>query len=115
MDAAKALQDAGVFALVMECIPYDLAEEITAALEIPTIGIGAGPHCDGQVLVTHDMLGLGFGHQAKFVRRFAELGQQAGAAIAEYVAAVEDGSFPSLNESYRSPKKESIRKIYGGG
>jgi 3-methyl-2-oxobutanoate hydroxymethyltransferase len=103
---ALALQNAGVFSIVLECIPYDLAAEVTELLDIPTIGIGAGPHCSGQVLVTHDMLGLGFGKPPKFVRQFAEMGLTGLEAVQAYCQAVQTGEFPKLSESYRPNKKK---------
>jgi len=112
--AALALQETGVFALVLECIPYDLAAEITELLTIPTIGIGAGPYCSGQVLVTHDLLGLGFGHKPKFVRRFANLGELGVNAVKGFCAAVREGTYPILEESYRAAAKQEIGELYGG-
>jgi len=111
-DAAKALEAAGCFALVLEGVPDVVAEEVTAALAIPTIGIGAGPHCDGQVLVFHDLLGLGGGPVPKFVRRYAELGEAATAAIAAYAADVRSGSFPGGSESYHG--SEELRRDLKG-
>ena len=98
---AKAVAEAGASLLVLECVPTPLAAEITAAVDIPTIGIGAGPHCDGQVLVLHDMLGLDSGHRRpRFVKDFlGEGGSVAGAARA-YVEAVRNGSFPDAEHSY---------------
>ena len=98
---ALAVAEAGAALLVLECVPSALAEEITRASPIPTIGIGAGPHCDGQVLVLHDMLGLDTGHRRpKFVKDFlAEGGSVAGAARA-YVEAVRAGSFPGPEHAY---------------
>lgn len=93
---ALALQEAGVFAIVLEMVPDDLATQITQSLSIPTIGIGAGPHTDGQVLVWSDMAGM-TEWTPRFVRRFAELGRALQDAASEYVAAVEDGSFPSAD------------------
>jgi 3-methyl-2-oxobutanoate hydroxymethyltransferase len=98
---ARAIADAGAFALVLECIPSTLAGRITAAVPIPTIGIGAGPHCDGQVLVIHDMLGLVDQFRPKFVRHYAELGEQVKAAAAAFVADVAEGRFPGEVESFR--------------
>ena len=86
---------------MLECIPRELAAKITAQVPIPTIGIGAGPHCDGQVLVFHDMLGMFEGHRPKFVRQYADLGQQIKAAVAGYVADVAEGRFPGETESFR--------------
>jgi 3-methyl-2-oxobutanoate hydroxymethyltransferase len=98
---AKAVADAGAFAIVLECIPKDIAARVTAEVPIATIGIGAGPHCDGQVLVTPDLLGLFDGFRPKFVRRYAELGDQIRKAAARYVADVASGDYPSEQESFR--------------
>jgi 3-methyl-2-oxobutanoate hydroxymethyltransferase len=98
---AHALADAGAFGIVLECIPRELAAKITAELPIPTIGIGAGPHCDGQVLVIHDLLGLLEGFHPKFVRQYAELGKEIRAAVAKYVSDVSEGRFPGERESFR--------------
>ena len=97
---AKALERAGCFSLVLEGIPARLGAAVTRELTIPTIGIGAGVQCDGQVLVTHDLLGLFHGHQPKFVRRYAELGTATREAFARYVADVKARRFPSDAESY---------------
>jgi 3-methyl-2-oxobutanoate hydroxymethyltransferase len=101
IDDALAVAEAGAFAVVLECIPFELAARITAQLTIPTIGIGAGVHCDGQVLVYHDILGLFEGHRPKFVRQYADLGQQIKTAVAGYVADVAAGRFPKEIESFR--------------
>lgn len=98
---AQAVADAGAFAVVLECVPTDTAACITAGLRIPTIGIGAGPQCDGQVLVTPDLLGLFEGFRPKFVRRYAELGDAVRQAGASYVRDVRDGRFPNAAESFR--------------
>jgi 3-methyl-2-oxobutanoate hydroxymethyltransferase len=98
---AQAVAEAGAFAVVLECIPRELAAKITAQVPIPTIGIGAGPNCDGQVLVLHDLLGLIEGFKPKFARRYAELGEQIRAAVTGYVADVAEGRFPSDSESFR--------------
>jgi len=97
---AKALERAGCFSLVLEGIPARLGAAVSRELTIPTIGIGAGVQCDGQVLVTHDLLGLFHGHQPKFVRRYAELGTATRGAFARYVADVKARRFPSDAESY---------------
>jgi len=97
---AQHLQDAGAFALVLEKIPAALAREVTRALNIPTIGIGAGPDCDGQVLVTHDMLGLFEKFKLKFARRYAELGQNIRTAAEQYTRDVKTNQFPNLEESF---------------
>jgi 3-methyl-2-oxobutanoate hydroxymethyltransferase len=97
---ARAVEAAGAFAIVLESIPRELAAKITAELRIPTIGIGAGPDCDGQVLVINDLLGLSFGHKPKFTRRYADLGEIISRAAAEYCRDVQQGRFPSDEESY---------------
>jgi len=97
---AKGLEEAGVLALVLEKIPHLLAKQVTEALHIPTIGIGAGPHCDGQILVTQDLLGLFERFKPKFVRRYAELGRIGREACQSYVEDVKKGTFPSLEESF---------------
>src|SRR5579863_7307564 len=97
---ARAVEAAGAFSIVLESIPRELAAKITAELRIPTIGIGAGPDCDGQILVIHDLLGLTFGHQPKFARRYADVGEIVSRAAAEYCRDVQQGSFPSDDESY---------------
>jgi len=99
---AGALERAGCFSVVLELVPTPLAARITEALSIPTIGIGAGPACDGQVLVLHDMLGLNPDFEPRFLRRFAELGEATRAAIADYVEAVKGGDYPSESESYEA-------------
>lgn len=100
MDDAAALEAAGAIALVLEGIPREVAARITAAAGIPTIGIGAGPDCDGQILVVHDLLRLGFGPSAKFVRPFCDAGGVIRDALDHYRHAVESRSFPNDAESY---------------
>ncbi|MBK7641984.1 MAG: 3-methyl-2-oxobutanoate hydroxymethyltransferase [Planctomycetes bacterium] len=97
---AKALQDAGAFAIVIEKVPADLAAEISASLTIPVIGIGAGPGCDGQILVSHDMLGLYTRFHPRFVRRYAEIAGEMRKAFQHYVGDVKAREFPSQAESY---------------
>jgi len=97
---ASALSEAGIFALVLECLPSPLAAEIPAAVPVPTIGIGAGPGCDGQVLVSHDMLGLNEQFQPRFVKRYADLAPQMRAAFAAYAREVGDGTFPAPEHGY---------------
>jgi 3-methyl-2-oxobutanoate hydroxymethyltransferase len=104
LDAAKSLSAAGCFAFVIEGVPDVVGAAVTDALEVPTIGIGAGPSCDGQVLVFHDLLGLGSGTPPKFVRRYAEVGRIATEAIAAFAADVRNGKFPSDAESYHAPE-----------
>ena len=103
MRDARAVEAAGAFAVVLESIPRELASRITAELKIPTIGIGAGPDCDGQILVINDLVGLSFGHQPKFVRRYADVGEIISRAAAEYCRDVQQGRFPSDEESYHLP------------
>jgi 3-methyl-2-oxobutanoate hydroxymethyltransferase len=100
LEDALALEEAGCFAVVLEGMPWKLAREITEKLTIPTIGIGAGPHCDGQVLVSHDLLGLFDEYVPKFVRKYADLRTVIGDAFGSYVKDIKSGSFPSLDESY---------------
>ena len=97
---ARVLEGAGVAAVVLECVPADLAKEITKRLQIPTIGIGAGPHCDGQVLVSDDLLGLTEGEPHKFVKRYADLRGAAVKAVSEYCKDVRDGAFPGPEHSF---------------
>ena len=97
---AEVIEKAGAFSIVLEGIPYTLAKKITETLSIPTIGIGAGPYCDGQILVTHDLLGLSGEFNPKFVRRYAETGKDILKAATEYKEDVQQGNFPSIEESY---------------
>ncbi len=101
---ARILEGAGVCAVVLECVPADLAKEVTKRLSVPTIGIGAGPHCDGQVLVSDDMLGLSEAGPRKFVKRYADLRAQAVVAISAYCHEVRAGSFPGPEHSFTSAK-----------
>jgi 3-methyl-2-oxobutanoate hydroxymethyltransferase len=98
--AAHRLEDAGAFGVVLELVPGALAERVTAALEIPTIGIGAGARCDGQVLVLPDMLGLNPGFNPRFLRRFAEIGELASAGVREYVRTVREGEYPGEEHTF---------------
>ena len=104
LDAAKSLSAAGCFGFVIEGVPDVVGAAVTDALDVPTIGIGAGPSCDGQVLVFHDLLGLGSGTPPKFVRRYAEVGRIATEAIAAFADDVRSGKFPSDAESYHAPE-----------
>jgi 3-methyl-2-oxobutanoate hydroxymethyltransferase len=103
IDDAKAMEDAGAFAVVLEVVPREIAKMITESISIPTIGIGAGVHCDIQVLVLHDMLGLSFGKQARFVRPYANLRQVMTDAVTRYAEDVRNGTYPSEAESYALP------------
>lgn len=98
---ARAVLDAGAFSVVLECIPGPLAERITAELPIATIGIGAGVHCDGQVLVTHDLLGLFEEFRPRFARRYVNLAKEIRAAVSSYVSDVSTGAFPGSDETFR--------------
>jgi 3-methyl-2-oxobutanoate hydroxymethyltransferase len=100
LDAAKSLEAAGCFAFVIEGVPDVVGAAVTDAIGVPTIGIGAGPSCDGQVAVFHDLLGLGSGKPSKFVRQYAEVGRISTEAIAAFAADVRSGSYPSDAESY---------------
>jgi 3-methyl-2-oxobutanoate hydroxymethyltransferase len=113
LDDAKALEDAGAYAVVLEGIPADLARRITETVEIPTIGIGAGPHCDGQVLVCYDFLGMFREIQPKFVKRFAEVGNAVVAATERFVAEVREGSFPDAEHSFGMAKPKAIGEPTG--
>src|SRR4030095_184013 len=103
IDDARALEEAGVFAVVLEVVPREIAKIITETLTIPTIGIGAGVHCDIQVLVLHDMLGLSFGKLARFVRPYANLREVMTDAVTRYADDVRNGTYPSEAESYALP------------
>jgi len=103
LDAAKALSAAGCFAFVIEGVPDVVGAAVTEAVDVPTIGIGAGPSCDGQVLVFHDLLGLGSRTPPKFVRQYAEVGRIATEAVAAFAEDVRNGRFPSDAESYHAP------------
>jgi 3-methyl-2-oxobutanoate hydroxymethyltransferase len=106
---ALALEEAGVYALVLEAIPADIAREITEQLSIPTIGIGAGVACDGQVLVSYDMLGMDESFKPRFVRRFATLGTTIKDAVAAYVGEVRGSTFPSDAESFAVTEKQAAQ------
>lgn len=97
---AKVLANAGVFAIVLEKIPAALARKVTASVDVPTIGIGAGPYCDGQVLVVYDMLGLTEEFRPRFVRRYGELAETIRGAFRSYIADVKSQNFPTMKESY---------------
>jgi 3-methyl-2-oxobutanoate hydroxymethyltransferase len=113
LDEASALEQAGCFSLVLECVPTELAALITERISIPTIGIGAGPACDGQVLVFHDLLGIYDGHTPKFVRKYAELAQDMQAALETFLADVRSGAFPDVEkESFHMASDEELRRLY---
>jgi 3-methyl-2-oxobutanoate hydroxymethyltransferase len=114
IEDAKALEHAGAFSIVLECVPTELAKLITKELNIPTIGIGAGSDCDGQVLVTHDVLGLYSRMVPKFVKQYANIRESIVDATKEYIYEVKEKHFPS-NEYVFHLQEEVISKIYGGG
>jgi len=106
VDDALALEQAGCFAVVLEAVPSPVAAEITRRLEVPTIGIGAGPDCDGQVLVYHDLLGLSEGHLPRFVKRYANLSREIRDALEAYAHDVRTGAFPEEQHTYEMPAEE---------
>jgi 3-methyl-2-oxobutanoate hydroxymethyltransferase len=100
LSQAKELEKAGVFAVVLECIPRELAQEVTHKLMVPTIGIGAGPHCDGQILVFHDLAGYSHGYLPKFVKQYAGLNDVIGKAVSHYIEDVKKEAFPEDRHSF---------------
>ncbi|MBK7538798.1 MAG: 3-methyl-2-oxobutanoate hydroxymethyltransferase [Myxococcales bacterium] len=113
---ARALEEAGAYAIVLEAIPADIAAEITGAVSVPTIGIGAGAGCDGQVLVCYDMLGMDESFKPRFVRRFASLGRAVSEATAAYVQELREGTFPAATESFAGDKAPVAEvKLYSSG
>lgn len=111
LDDAKAITEAGVFAIVLECVPSALAKKITEAVSVPTIGIGAGSDCDGQILVYQDMLGMFSDYVPKFVKRYADIGSAMKEAFQAYMADVETGAFPAKEHGYYI-SDEVIGKLY---
>jgi len=105
LQEATALEKAGAFAVILECVPVELARRATRALSIPTIGIGAGPDCDGQILVLHDLLGFSTGYLPKFVRTYANLAEVIGGAVRRYAEDVRRGTFPDAAHSYHAAAK----------
>jgi 3-methyl-2-oxobutanoate hydroxymethyltransferase len=113
LDEALALDEVGCFALVLECVPAEVAQHITESVSMPTIGIGAGPACDGQVLVFHDLLGLYSGHTPKFVRRYAEIGKDVKEALTHFFDDVREGRFPDAeSESFHVANELELKKLY---
>jgi 3-methyl-2-oxobutanoate hydroxymethyltransferase len=106
---ARALEQAGCYAIVLEAMPPDAADEITAAVRIPTIGIGAGAGCDGQVLVCYDMLGMTFGHAPRFAKRFAEIGEGIVGAAKAFVSQVQNRDFPGPEHCYESSRRSKTK------
>jgi 3-methyl-2-oxobutanoate hydroxymethyltransferase len=113
IDEAIAIERAGCFSLVLECVPTELAQVITEQITIPTIGIGAGPWCDGQVLVFHDVLGIYDGHTPKFVRRYANAARDMQAALEKFLVDVREGTFPDAEkESFHMASDEELKRLY---
>ena len=112
LEDATALAEAGCFALVLECVPETLAAEITRAIRIPTLGIGAGAACDGQVLVFHDVMGWNPDFKPKFARRYADIASVIGQAARDFTRDVKDGGFPSADESFSDEKPPALRRVY---
>jgi len=107
---ALNLEKAGVFSVILECIPMELARSITEQLKVPTIGIGAGPHCGGQILVFHDLIGLSNGYLPKFVKKYAEIGNTISQAVTQYIDDVKKGIFPDDDHSYHL-KSEVLEEL----
>jgi 3-methyl-2-oxobutanoate hydroxymethyltransferase len=112
VDDARSLAEAGCFAVVLEALPPPVAARITATIPVPTIGIGAGAECDGQVLVWHDLLGLSIGHVPRFVRQYGHVGEAIAVALAEYTADVRSGRFPAREHTY--PMADDERAEFEG-
>jgi 3-methyl-2-oxobutanoate hydroxymethyltransferase len=110
LEGARALEEAGAYAIVLEAIPPDLAEEITAAVSVPTIGIGAGPRCDGQVLVCYDLLGMYPDLKPKFAKRFAEIGEQIVGATRAYVGEVQERTFPAPEHTFKPNGARQVKR-----
>ncbi len=113
IEDARALEAAGVYAMVVEGVPAELGRRVTEAVGVPTIGIGAGPDCDGQVLVCYDFLGMYSDVRPKFVKRFAELGDAIVAATQGYVSEVRSGAFPTADHSFGTPKLPKAERATG--
>lgn len=114
LEDALALEEAGAFAIVLECVPHQLASLVSSKLTIPTIGIGAGNGCDGQVLVFHDILSYGGGRVPKFVKKYADIGQTITEAISQYACEVRARSFPEQAHTF-TMDEENLEKLYGEG
>ncbi len=115
---ALAVEEAGAYAIVLEAVPPDVAAQVTSALHVPTIGIGAGPSCDGQVLVCTDLLGMSRGHAPRFAKRYAELGDAIVDATRRYVNDVRSGTFPGAEHTYKenaSTESEKLRLLHRAG
>ena len=114
LDDAKSIEQAGVFCMVLEGIPMELSKTITGSIDIPTIGIGAGPHCDGQVLVLYDMLGMNEDFKPKFLKKYAGVGQTVAEAVNQYASEVRRGQFPSVEHSTSiDEQRQDVLPLYG--
>ena len=111
IEDARAIEKAGAFAVVVEAVPLSVGKKITESIGIPTLGIGAGPHCDGQVLVTHDLLGLFTEFKPKFAKRYAHLADTISVALAEFITDVQEQSFPDDTHSYHIKDEALLKKI----
>lgn len=111
LEDALNLQKAGVFAVILECIPMELAQIVTKKLDVPTIGIGAGPHCDGQILVFHDLVGFLNGYLPKFVKRYVHLHEVLSQAVGDYCKDVQKGDFPDDIHSYHLKSKDVLQDL----
>lgn len=118
LEDAKTLEQAGVYSLVLEAVPLDLARQVSEALKVPTIGIGAGPHCDGQVLVIYDLLGLDDSFSPRFLKRYDNLAERVREAASRYAEEVREGAFPTREHSFEGRSNgataEGQIKLYGG-
>lgn len=112
IEDARKVEEAGAFAVVLECIPAPVAERISREVNIPTIGIGAGAGCDGQILVYQDMLGMNEDFKPKFVKRYAALAEEMRSAFREYTADVKDGRFPEASHQFEMSSEEELKKLY---
>lgn len=110
MEDAKCLEEAGCCAIVVEGVPWEVAKDITESVKIPTIGIGAGKYCDGQIIVLQDMLGIHVEPLPKFVKEYEQLGKRMSSAVSEYVKEVKDGTFPEMKHSYSLKKEKQGKK-----
>lgn len=111
LEDARELEEAGCFSIVLECLPWEAAEKVTASVRVPTIGIGAGAGCDGQVLVLSDLLGLSFMKPARFVKQYARLGRQIKKAIGSFAREVREGSYPGREHRYNADRMDDMDKM----
>lgn len=114
LEDAKKCEEAGAFAIVLECIPHQLGKQVASQINIPVIGIGAGPDTDGQVLVFHDIVTFGVDRIPKFVKKYADFNREASSGINQYVQEVKSGVFPALSEHTFEMKQEELASLYGG-